>query len=83
MSTTCSPPIPCGMQITPDVAFKKLIQVDENGCAALNTVEVASADPAVSFFACNSEQDWMMLFFQMITEDVNGDWALRIIKSSV
>lgn len=82
---TCPSPINCdNKDITPEEALIKLIQVDINGCPALNTFEVApSGTPCDPFITCDNKDDetWKSALFKMIVEDANGCWALRIIKS--
>jgi hypothetical protein len=86
---TCTSPIDCDNVegITPEIAFRKLIQIDANGCPAINTVEVTR--PAGSPIQClpyvdcdRPEADWEALFYKLITVDANGCWALRIIDSA-
>lgn len=83
----CDSPIDCNNKdITPEEALKKLIQVDVNGCPALNTFEVAAAgvETCDPFITCDNKdsESWKSTFFKMITTDTNGCWALRIIKST-
>ena len=80
MSEICIAPIDCET-ISPEAAFKNLIQEDENGNPALNTIEVTGTNTL--FVTCdNTEENWKSLFFNMIALDENQNWALKIIKSN-
>lgn len=88
MADTCTSPIDCENKdgITPEIAFRKLITTDENGCPALNTVVVTRPMPSpascLPYIDCNNpEVDWQALFYKLITTDENGCWALRVVAS--
>lgn len=87
MAGECISPIDCNSpEISPEQAFKKLIKKDANGCPALNVVVVDAAEAEICdpYITCDNTNDlgWRTIFFQMITVDTNGCWALRVIQSA-
>lgn len=84
----CEPAFDCNdPNITPELVLRKITKTDVNGCPAINTVEVVAAGESTcdNFITCDNADHvhFKQLVAQLVTIDVNGCWALRVIKSTL
>jgi hypothetical protein len=77
----CNSPFNCDFTVlTPETILRNLLVEDSQGCAAIRIIETDDLGPYID--CDNINQGWLPLIMQLISVDGNGDWAVRVYKTS-